>query len=269
MYEFSPVGQPDPVDAVIRSAGGVLIDLSRSSWITPRLLALIPVIVQSSGDEPVHFSAPTGKFASYASRMALGTVLDELGVTHDLPPVRRNDRSGTLIELQSFSASDYAGPEALTQLMQERCDTAGIPPEVGDAIAGQIYELCNNVVAHARCERGWLCAQTYQQRGRHRLELVVADPGRGIRAALAGTEFEQLTDEQSIRTAVMSRTSGVGRPNHGGVGLNRLLGYVEHMSGTVRIRSGDSQVSFQPGGTGDRTATLELQGTTIGCSIWF
>jgi len=268
VFEFVPkstASSPQLVEKSVKpSAGRPSIDLRAASWVSPYMLCLIPVLISNVEAVSVDFSTASNDAARYASRMHLGSVLDELGVAHCLPTVRESDRSNRLVELTSFSAGDTSAPEKLTQLMQERCDLNGVPADVADEIAGHIYELCNNTVAHAACETAWLCAQSYQQ---SRLEFVVADAGRGIRASLAGTEFECENHADSITTAVRRRTSSIGRPMHHGVGLSSVLNYTQEMSGMTAVRSGDAIVQFA--GASYAASTLELSGTIVGCSIRF
>ena len=133
--------------------------------------------------------------------------------------------------------------------------------EVADETAGHVYELSNN----ARSEHAWLCAQVYRRQQRSRIELVVADAGRGIRESLAGTVFEEPTDSSAIITAAQRRTTSVGRPNHSGIGLASLIAYVSANRGTTHIRSGGSIVEF--GTMTQARHTVELSGTIVSCSI--
>lgn len=246
----------------------VTIDLSGSTWTSPHVLSLVPVLVENA-NKPLRFIPPEGSCKSYAARMHLGDVLTKLGIPNDLTRGNENDRADSLVALTSFSGTDFAGAENLCRLMSSRCDLAGVPAEVSDAISGHVYELCNNAIAHARCEQAWVCAQTYQHPGRTRLELTVADAGRGIRASLDGTEFAASDDVEAIRTAVERRSTSVGRPNHYGVGLTEVVRYATRMGGSATVRTGSASVQFTSSGAVLPATTAELQGTTVGCSIWF
>lgn len=268
MFSFAPSGSssaPTTLERMVRpSSDAACIDLTKASWISPYLLCLIPVLVSNALPGHLRFLTPSDSAARYASRMHLGNVLDDFGIDHELPPVRAADQSKRLVELTPFSAEDLEAPERLTRLTQTRCDSNGVPAEVADEIAGHVYELCNNAVSHARCDQAWLCAQSYQQ---SRLEFVVADAGRGIRASLEGTAYECDSHAESITTAAQRRTSSIGRPQHFGIGLSTVVDYAGNMNGSTHIRSGDAVVRF--GSSPFSAPTMELSGTIVGCSIQF
>jgi len=252
--------------------GELHLDFLNASFVTPYVLALAAILTDIAQAQrvPVRFTSPANsEVARYASRMHLGQFLSSSGIRHALPLVHETDRADRLCELRRFSTHEPSACQQLAELTATRCDRAGLAARVADDLAAQVYEVCNNAYAHAQCDHAYLCAQTYTDPEGYRVELVVADGGRGIQASLAGTEYGQRTAELAIKAAVERRITSIGRPDHHGIGLANLRRFTTDGGGTMTIRSGGALVSFGSAGSARIYRVAELSGTVVSCSLHF
>ena len=117
--------------------------------------------------------------------------------------------------------------------------------ELKRAVLGTVRELCQNIVHHADCGEGWICAQRYRNpsTGVRRVEIAIADAGQGMRASLstAYAEFKRSRDIDAVRAALAGRTCFT-KVSKGGNGLSVMKKAVRDHNGTFACRSGDGEV---------------------------
>lgn len=172
--------------------------------------------------------------ARYLSRMHVGSVLEALGVEHDLPAVRERDRGDSLVELTRFEGSRGAGQLArLVHGSVEPLDLAAAA-----ALHDGVSEAGENVVRHAHRRRGFVAAQKWY--GGAQLHFAVGDSGVGVRRTLS--PFGARTDAGALEMALrrgVTETPG----DSGGVGLSDVLAHVSSLGGSLHLVSGTAALT--------------------------
>lgn len=123
-----------------------------------------------------------------------------------------------------------------------------------------INEIADNVLVHADSdEPGWLQMTSYPEA--QKVEFVVVDTGRGIRASLSESHPDLKSDEQAVATAIekgTTRDRSVGQGN----GLSGTIRIASGASGFVNIHSSRGQVRLL-GQTVHRDTVAPHQGTLV------
>lgn len=212
---------------------------------------------------------------TYLSRMdvltALGQPRFEVG--------SRRAADGRLIEARPQTASDGKFTDAVCELVLHHFDDARafLP-----ALEWAVNEVTDNIHNHAHAPTpGYACAQFYPNR--HRIEVAVVDPGRGLRASLSHSH-EVPDDEAAIALALTRGVTGGGTPGQGnGLAGTRAIvtangGAMSLWSGTCRWRlhrDGEKPPHVLPSweGTGlwmslDVRKPVNLQDTFIEGASW-
>lgn len=156
-----------------------------------------------------------------------------------VPPVRR--RGGTYVPLTPYrNAEDLH--VFLNYALDVLTETQSFPEGVLTAFEWSFYEVSDNVLVHADSqEPGWLQLTSY--RDSQRVEFVVVDTGRGIRASLSEAISDLSSDEGAIAVAVekgTTRDREVGQGN----GLSGTLRIASGAKGWMNIHSGNGQLRW-------------------------
>ena len=169
--------------------------------------------------------------------MGLGSVLDGLGIEHDLRPVRRHPVGDRLLTLQRFDADADAADALAEQVFR-------IFSADDEAQAATLYDAVNevaqNVVDHSGRDGGYVALQQFPRTSE--VTFAVADSGVGLRQRLS-TKYTVRDDAHAIGMAV--RRDITTKPR-GGVGLHSFVGHTQH-GGRVQVWSGDASGSFANG----------------------
>lgn len=232
--------------------GTRVVDLREVAWVDPVHLVSVAAIAEAAHRDGLAFrlrgpSAPDR--SRYAARMRLGSVVTELGGTHDLPAVHDTTRAEHLVEVARLrTPSDVA---RLARLVHDR--VAELDAALAHALHQGVAEIGQNVCDHAQ-SIGFVAAQTIPRRGE--LRFAVADPGVGLLATLRGQGAD------SDRRAIDLALHGVSRFDRRGTGLPSTVTAVTRLGGYLYIASGASSAMV----TGSRRATSDgpsFRGTLV------
>lgn len=228
-----------------RSRGGLTcVDLSRTRFVDPFGLASVAAVLEDAviRDRDIQFVEPfNDDCRHYLHRMGLGDVLDDLGLDHDLEPVRRHNTGDRLLRLQRFAVGEDAANELAEQVFR-------IFDAAGDTRAATLYdavqEIAQNVVDHSRSRGGYIALQQFPKS--NEVTFAVADAGIGLRRALC-TAHTVRDDSHAIALAVLRNITSSGKEGRG-IGLHNFVRHTRR-SGRVQLWSGRSSGSFTQGRT--------------------
>jgi hypothetical protein len=218
--------------------GVLTVDLRGVAGVAPS--AIVATIAQAAqaraAGRDFAVRGPRGELSSYAARMRLGRMLDELDVNHDLPHRRERDQSEHLLELREIDSGTAA--ERLAALVYRK--VRPLDAALAKALHQSVGEIADNVPDHA-ASVGYLAAQTLPRR--RQLWLAVGDAGVGMRATLAARGAGD--DEQAIVLATRDHVSRFDDPDRG-IGLPTALRLVKGRGGSVYIATGTASVRHFP-----------------------
>ena len=175
------------------------VDLRDVAWVDPVHLVSVAALAESARRDGLRFQlkgpvAPDR--ARYAARMGLGTVIAELGGSHDLADVPASQPATHLVEVARLRTSRDV--VRLSTLVHER--VAELDAELAHALHQGVAEIGQNVCDHAQSV-GFVAAQTIPRRGE--LRFAVADPGVGLLATLRAQGA--MDDRNAIELALAGR----------------------------------------------------------------
>lgn len=137
------------------------------------------------------------------------------------------------------------------------------------ALEWSVNEITDNVLNHAQSRIGGLVQVSTFQRGRKRIEYIVADAGVGIPATLRPTHPELDSDAAALDRAIRE---GVTRDKKIGQG-NGLFGSYEicsHSNGFFQVESGHGKLVFtERDGLHVSTERVPYEGTLVVAEINF
>lgn len=128
------------------------------------------------------------------------------------------------------------------------------------AVEWVINEVADNVLVHAEGAPGWL--QVITRPREHRLDLVVADRGPGIRATLSQSIDHIGSDGRALLLAIeqgVTRNAAIGQGN----GLAGSIRIASAMHGWVNILSGTANLRLFDSGRFDDLTTARYDGTVV------
>ncbi len=216
--------------------GTVVIDLSAAEFIDSCGLALIAAEAERAYDSwrRLVFVAPTDpSTANYLSRMRVGTLLEEFGYSHSLPPVNERDVGSRLLELQPFTQDDV---DTICATIHQAILTEGGSIADANDFFRAITEVMVNI-EHSAVDRAFAAMQVLPGTGGSRdVTFAIADTGIGLRESLSPWH-SVADDEQAIRLAFTQGVSGTDAKR--GEGLSDLLERVHRGLGQVHVWSGN------------------------------
>lgn len=220
------------------TADPLVLDLSEAAFVEPFGLVGVAVLAEravNSGRQVTFVPPANASVRNYLSRMRLGQVLGDLGITHGLPVVHANPLQTELLELQKFSGQ--GGGEAVATLVYDKLEAVGADSMVRQTLFEAICEVAGNVDFHAKITHGYVAAQTTHQG--QKVLFSIADSGQGLRASLSAVR--QITDDaEAIDLAVSEEVSGTGETGRG-QGLPTVVGTSVGLNGVVHIASGNAK----------------------------
>ena len=204
--------------------------------------------------------------AEHLSYMGIARALDELGVHHDLPTLDPANRPEVVTPLQIVArVGDLDGPSDLlhAQLRHK------VDPQVLDALTTALWELGANAIEHSG-SHAVVAGQVYR-RGlapdhNDKIQIVVGDTGRGVRASFMDTEIHHpADDEAAIKLALTHMVSSVPDPGRG-QGLTTTSKEAVGLQGNFVIRSGVAKLREERWDYNSLTVP-HLPGTVVAVSI--
>lgn len=244
----------------IDPVGPLVLDLSTASFVEPYGLVGVAVLAEQavSAGREVTFVPPTNpNVRNYLSRMRLGEVLTDLGITHGLPVVNANPLQSELLELQKFSGQ--GGGEAVATLVFDKLEAVGADNEVRQTLFEAVCEVAGNVDYHANVPHGYVAAQTTHQGGK--VSFAIADSGQGLMSSLAA--FHDISDDaEAIDLAVKEEVSGTGERGRG-QGLPTVVSTSVGLNGNVHIASGNARNLHSRNGVNKFVTSGSFPGTAI------
>lgn len=153
---------------------------------------------------------------------------------HHLDPDRFNASTSYKdrhLALYSFSDSDELHV-IVDAIISDVLGSMQISQSAIDALNWVLWEVAENVVRHAECDRGFLQVEAL----RERIAVVVADSGIGIRRSLLSYRKDLRSDSEAIECAIrrgVTRNPEIGQGN----GLSGSLAIATALDGQMTIRS--------------------------------
>jgi hypothetical protein len=222
-------------DRLVLSSTEAVLDLRRASFFTPGAIVGLATIAQHNiqAGRPVRLIRPDNdNVANYLSRVRLGRVMDELGVTHDLTPVREHHLGDSLLELTRFA--DARDIERLLQVVWRTASDTH--PQLAEGLFRSLGEAANNVTQHARTPHGFMVAQAVPGNGR--LFFAVGDAGVGFLPTLE--RFGISDDLAAIQLATQGGYSAVTDDPARGYGLRTATDALVRLGGSMHVLSGQA-----------------------------
>ena len=247
---------------------GIILDFSRSSFITPYGMIFLYALVSHlrekypDGSVRVIFSVGNDLFG-YSCRMHLPQMLQEIGdVTISPEPytVRERDRRASLRELKlvDLPHSDAADEEAdyISHVIRRQTNFQEDTLEIIDT---GLSELLSNVVTHSGKNQAILAAQTYKDD----IRITVGDSGVGIPFRLRPYQGQSKDDKTLISESLLPMVSSLG----GGMGLTELKASITRdklwIHGILMIRSNAGWIWTAGEETRERDTAYVVPGTYV------
>lgn len=166
-------------------------------------------------------------------------------------------RGSTYVPLTPYTTAEDIH-EFLNFALDIVSTTQSFPEGVLDAFAWSFYEISDNVLQHSKSqEPAWLQMTSYKKT--KKVEFVVVDTGRGIRASLSESIPDLVSDQEAVARAV---EKGITRSREGqGNGLSGTLRIASGAHGWMNLHSGRGQLRWMEeqvhqGTTSDHPGTL-------------
>jgi hypothetical protein len=197
--------------------------------------------------------------------MGFSRVLRESGYPfHAIPePIDKPDVLVPLTLVQQIHAA-----EQLSHLLVQQLGLDA-PSHVIEPLTEGLWELTANALEHSG-EHALLMGQVYNDPGGRfggdRVQVVVGDVGRGIRASFLASQTQKpRNDREAIRLALEYLVSSV--PDEGrGQGLTSTAEGVTQWGGTLVIRTGNARMDVSRDGQRP-SSVLPMRGTLVGIEL--
>lgn len=143
-----------------------------------------------------------------------------------------------------------------------------VDPTVLQALSEGLWELVANALEHSGAQ-AILMGQVYRggEPPDHddRVQVVIGDAGRGIKASFARDDAELMDDREAIEHALEYLVSSVDDPGRG-QGLTTTLEQVTELEGKLAVRSGSAKVTVD--GSRRRAERVPpMRGTIVAMSL--
>jgi len=170
------------------------------------------------------------------------------------------------------SAADAGGEQAISQLLWDQLRDR-VDPQVLAALGEGVWEMVANALEHSGADAS-VMAQVYRtarfgQPPDHddKVQVVIGDTGRGIRAALASSPaYAPRSDLEAIELALQYLVSSVHEDPGRGQGLSTTAEHVVGLGGKMTIRSGEGKLTIA-GEEREAETVTALPGTIVSLSL--
>ncbi len=238
----------EPLWAAPTAPRRVHVDLGGVTFIWPSAIALLASAIlrlrQLHAGTPPTLSRPrSNSVDTYLNRIGFYELVGQ-PVAY---PWRRHDPGGRFLPVVQ-AKTEREGEENVREVLEILRQNLEAVGAIYDALQYALLEVVNNVFHHARSPtHAVLCAQSYPRQ--QRVELAVADTGRGIPASLRDNPALRgkfRTAAEAVRLAVQPRVTG--RPEHNtGEGLFFTVEFVKRNGGDAHIHSRDGALWIRAG----------------------
>lgn len=236
------------------------VDMSACDWIGPAPLAAMAAFIhrESLAERTISFAAPEAEGpGNYLSRMGVPELLADWGISHALPPVRKDTSLSdtVLVELSPFTCVEDLDRLALILRNQD------VAEDLRRCLTETFFETAENVSLHARTGMGFMAAQVTHQ-GKW-LSLAVADAGRGVLETLRSRGAD--SDREALRLA-LNGTSELDDPGHG-QGLRRVCELMATHHGWGTLLSGNALMTARGGSLHPWVGRASYSGTIFEATL--
>lgn len=221
--------------------------------------------------EPVVVKVPTARtMQSHLTAMGFRDFLATVGEQNLLPASPTIEASDVVVPLQS--PRDSGGAQALSNVIWEQLRDH-VDPQVLGALTEGVWEMVANALEHSGSD-ALILGQVYSvARGGKppdhddRVQVVIADTGRGIRESFLATGARQPASdlEAIILSLEYLVTSVIGDPGRG-QGLSTTEEQVRDVRGRMIVRSGRGKVEIE-GAARREVAVPYLPGVIVALSL--
>lgn len=237
------------------------IDLRAARFVTPAGLvgvaSFAESVVENGGS--VHLYPPSDpSVGRYLSRMHLGVVLDELGISHRLPSHSTELSSDALIELRSFGGDEI---DDLGKLVHGAAEGRGASADAAGQLFRGLIEASQNVPQHSGRSGGYVAAQKTHKKPE--LRFAVADSGMGFLNALSGRGAS--TSREALEMA-LNGTSDTGDALRG-KGLTTMATNLTALGGELHLVSGNCRITVKVVQTTSRRVPKTASGWMPGAVV--
>jgi hypothetical protein len=224
-----------------------------------------------AGGEKVEVTAPARRgMREHLAAMGFDAFLRQFDHAALETEAETMESSGVVVPLRS--AADAGGEQAISQLLWDQLRDQ-VDPQVLAALGEGVWEMVANALEHSSSDAS-VMAQVYRS-SRHgqppdhddKVQVVIGDAGRGIRAALASSpHYAPESDLEAIELALEYLVSSVHEDPGRGQGLSTTAEQVAGLGGKVVIRSGEGKLTLA-GQERSTEAVPSLPGTIVALSL--
>jgi hypothetical protein len=224
-----------------------------------------------AGGEKVEVTGPARPgMREHLAAMGFDDFLRQIGHSVLEAEAETMESSGVVVPLRS--AADAGGEQAISQLLWDQLRDH-VDPQVLAALGEGVWEMVANALEHSGSDASAM-AQVYRtsRYGRppdhdDKVQVVIGDVGRGIRAALASSpDYAPGSDLEAIELALEYLVSSVHEDRGRGQGLSTTAEQVGGLGGKMVIRSGESKLTIA-GEERSAAAVPSLPGTIVALSL--
>ncbi len=176
----------------------------------PFALSMLAALGDEAASKNINVTLETPSVSGlrYAKRMHL---FEFLKVSYD-QSVTEKEESGKFIPIARVANAD-----ALKAFIAQLMSLWHLPEESAAAVSYCVSELVRNVLEHAGPSCAYVCAQYYKEK--QRVEIGVADRGKGILSSLHRNYPDLRTDQAAIVEALKPGVTGSKSFENAGAGL--------------------------------------------------
>lgn len=237
-----------------------LVGTACSLWLALAESPDLEIEIPSHGNTNTHLTA-----------MGFRDFLSELGRSSLLPKAPAVDASDVVVPLRR--AADSGGEQALSHLLWGQLRDH-VAPQILEAIAEGVWEIVANALEHSGSEAA-IMAQVYRadRGGRppdhdNRVQVVIGDVGRGIRASFLDTGMREPKDDlEAINLALEYLVTSVPDDPGRGQGLTTTMEQVTGLGGQIIIRSGTGKITVESSGKATEEKVPSLQGAIVALNL--
>ncbi len=221
--------------------------------------------------EKIEVAAPNRPtMREHLAAMGFDQFLAQIGHARLEAKAEAMESSGVVVPLRS--AADAGGEQAISQLLWDQLRDH-VDPQVLATLGEGVWEMVANALEHSGSDASAM-AQVYRtsRYGRppdhdDKVQVVIGDVGRGIRAALASSpDHSPGSDLEAIELALEYLVSSVHEDRGRGQGLSTTAEQVGGLGGKMVIRSGEGKLTIA-GEERSTAAVPPLPGTVVALSL--